>query len=122
VSKLLKSANFICCDFEESIKEVKSGDLIYLDPPYVTTHFKNGFIGYNSKLFSQLDELRLAKLADKLRDKGALVIISNAAHPTIKQLYDEHFYKSEIMRFSGIAADPIHRLKFSELVVTNFIF
>lgn len=122
VSRQLKRAELICCDFEESINNVKSGDLIYLDPPYVTSHFKNGFIGYNSKLFSQLDELRLAKKADELRSKGALLVISNAAHPSIKQLYNGHFYKTEIMRFSGIAADPSHRSNFSELLVTNFLF
>ncbi len=120
-SKLLKRARLLSCDFEEVIKEVREGDLVYLDPPYVTTHLKNGFIGYNSKLFSQLDELRLARLADKLRNKGALIIISNAAHPSIKQLYNGNFYKTEIMRFSGIAADSIHRSRFSELLVTNFI-
>ncbi|MDD5079720.1 MAG: Dam family site-specific DNA-(adenine-N6)-methyltransferase [Candidatus Omnitrophica bacterium] len=122
VSKLLKSVELLCCDFEESIKDVKSGDLVYFDPPYVTTHLKNGFIGYNSKLFSQLDELRLAKLADQLRNKGALIVISNAAHPSIKQLYNGHFYKTEITRFSGIAADPERRSNFLELLVTNFRF
>ncbi len=121
-SKMLRNVELLCCDFEESIKDVKSGDLVYLDPPYVTTHLKNGFIGYNSKLFSQLDELRLARLADELRNKGALIVISNAAHPSIKQLYNGNFYKTEIMRFSGIAADPVRRLQFSELLVTNFVF
>ena len=121
VSKSLKHVKLVCCDFEESIKEVKGGDLIYFDPPYVTTHLKNGFIGYNSKLFSQLDEIRLAKLADGLRNKGALIIISNAAHPTIKQLYSGYFNKAEIMRFSGIAANPIRRAQFSELLVTSFV-
>lgn len=121
-SRLLKHVKLGCCDFEESIKEVRKGDLVYLDPPYVTSHFKNGFIGYNSKLFSQLDELRLARIASELQSKGVLIVISNAAHPSIKQLYNGHFYKTEIVRFSGIAADPVRRSKFSELLVTNFIF
>ena len=122
VSRRLKKVKLLCCDFEEGINDVKSEDLVYLDPPYVTSHFKNGFIGYNSKLFSQLDEMRLAKIADELRGKGAMIIISNAAHPSIKQLYNGHFYKTEIKRFSGIAADPHRRLSFSELLVTNFLF
>jgi DNA adenine methylase len=31
------------CDFEHSISSAKRGDLVYLDPPYVTGHNNNGF-------------------------------------------------------------------------------
>lgn len=122
VSQRLKNSKIICADFEEVVNTAKKGDLVYFDPPYVTSHLKNGFIKYNSKLFSQIDELRLSRVAGVLSSKGVHVMVSNAAHPLIKELYDGQFYKNEISRFSGIAADISRRTKFVELLVTNFQF
>ncbi len=120
VSQRLKNTEILCEDFEDVIKVAKKGDLVYFDPPYVTSHLKNGFIKYNSKLFSQIDELRLSKAASTLSNNGTHVIVSNAAHPLIKELYDGQFYKNEISRFSGIAANVDNRKPFMELLVTNF--
>lgn len=119
-SKLLRRATLRCCHFEAAVEDARKGDLVYFDPPYVTSHLKNGFIKYNSKLFSQEDEQRLALLAEKLTSKGVNVIISNAAHPQIKQLYSRNFFKTELERKSLIAADPNNRSSFSELLVTTF--
>jgi DNA adenine methylase len=119
-SRLLKRTILKCCDFEEAVKEANAGDLVYFDPPYITTHLNNGFIKYNSKLFRSSDELRLAKLANSLSMQQVSVVVSNAAHPFIKQLYDGPFYKLEITRSSLIAADARRRKKFGELLLSNF--
>ncbi|MBI2087911.1 MAG: DNA adenine methylase [Deltaproteobacteria bacterium] len=121
-SRLLKRVRLRCCDFEEGVQDAKPGDLVYFDPPYITTHLNNGFIKYNSKLFHQSDELRLATLAQELAREKVSVIVSNAAHPLIKQQYDGLFFKTELQRASLIAADPYRRSKFTELVVTSFPF
>ena len=119
-SRLLQSAHLQCSDFERAVQNAQSGDLVYFDPPYITTHLNNGFIKYNSKLFHQSDELRLAKLAQKLAERGVSVIVSNAAHPLIKQQYDGLFYKREVQRNSLIAANPARRSRISELIITSF--
>lgn len=120
VSCLLRRARLKCCDFEEAVQDARAGDLVYFDPPYITTHLKNGFVKYNSKLFSQSDELRLSKVAEKLAASNVSVIVSNAAHPLIKEQYDGPFYKTELGRASLIAADPEKRRRFTELLVTSF--
>jgi DNA adenine methylase len=119
-SQKLKRAKLKVADFESAVRGAKPGDLVYFDPPYITTHLKNGFIKYNSKLFHHADELRLAGVACELARKGILVIVSNAAHPLIKQMYDGPFYKHEVQRASLIAADPTRRLRFSELLISSF--
>ena len=119
-SHLLKRARIKCCDFENAVKNIQASDLVYFDPPYITTHLNNGFIKYNSKLFHRSDELRLANVAHYLAMRNVSVLVSNAAHPLIKQQYDGLFYKTEILRNSLIAADPRRRSKFKELLVTNF--
>jgi DNA adenine methylase len=119
-SRLLKRAKIKCCDFEDALSEVRTKDLVYFDPPYITTHLNNGFIEYNSKLFHPSDELRLANKSYRLAMKGTYVMVSNAAHPIIKQQYDGPFYKLELNRSSCIAADATKRKPFRELIVTNF--
>jgi len=119
-SRMLKRAKLKCCDFEKAVKEAKANDLVYFDPPYITTHLNNGFIKYNSKLFHHSDDLRLARTAHKLANNHSAVIVSNASHPLISQQYDGPFYKTEIKRKSAIAADPSRRCKFTELLITTF--
>jgi DNA adenine methylase len=119
-SHLLKRVKLKCCDFEVAVKDAKPGDLVYFDPPYITTHLNNGFIKYNSKLFHHSDELRLARVAHYLTMARVSVLVSNAAHPLIKQQYDGPFFKIELRRASLIAADPERRSKFTELLITSF--
>ncbi len=117
---LLKRARLLCCDFEKTIKDAKTSDLVYFDPPYITTHLNNGFIKYNSKLFHHTDELRLARVAHYLAMSKVFVLASNAAHPLIKQQYDGPFYKIELQRTSVMAADSNRRTKFAELLISSF--
>jgi DNA adenine methylase len=49
-------------DFEEIESRVGSGDFVFFDPPYVTTHNINGFADWNERLFSWSDQLRLVHL------------------------------------------------------------
>lgn len=119
-SHLLKRAKLRCCDFEDAVKDAKPGDLVYLDPPYITTHLNNGFVKYNSKLFHHSDELRLARVALNLTKAQISVLVSNAAHPLIKQQYDGPFFKTELRRPSRIAADAAKRTHFTELVISSF--
>lgn len=119
-SHLLKRISLKCCDFQKAVEDVQPGDLVYCDPPYITTHLDNGFIKYNAKLFHHSDELRLARTAHYLAMKRASVIVSNAAHPLIRQQYDGPFFKNEIRRKSVIAADASRRSKFRELLITTF--
>lgn len=118
--KLLRRAKLLCADFEETTDGARAGDLVYLDPPYITTHLENGFIKYNAKLFTAADELRLARVAARLAQRGVHVIASNASHPAIRELYDGPFYKYEFSRTSRIAANVERRSGFKELLISTF--
>src|SRR5665213_2958163 len=86
----------------------RAGDLVYLDPPYTVAHGKNGFVHYNANLFSWDDQERLARCAVRLADRGCHVLVSNADHDSIRNLY-KTFTVAIIERSSTMAASRQYR-------------
>jgi len=103
-------------DFEGLVAEAARGDLVYLDPPYVTGHSNNAFIDYNEELFSWADQERLAVVAERLRRKGVHVIVSNANHSAVRRLY-RHFQIRVISRSSTLASDSSKRRHVKEAIL-----
>ena len=118
VSRLLATATLLVDDFGDVLSRANRGDFIYLDPPYTVAHENNGFIKYNAKIFSWEDQVRLAELAKDLNDKGCHLIISNANHESIKDLYS-CFTLEIINRTSVIAASGNDRRLITECIFHN---
>ena len=106
------------CDFEEALANVEAGDLVYLDPPYVTRHNNNGFIDYNKTLFAWEDQKRLARRARQLAEAGAYVIVTNASHRDVMNLY-RGFTSRAISRSSTLASDPKCRARVNEVILCS---
>lgn len=105
-------------DFEESLEAVREGDLVYLDPPYVTKHNKNGFRDYNESLFHWSDQIRLARVAAALVKRGAHVLVSNARHADIESLYPG-FESFVINRKSTLASNASFRGRAEEFLLVS---
>lgn len=73
-------------DYKKALKNVKSGDIIYLDPPY---HYENeeGFTSYQKEGFSFEDFIELKKECDRCISKEASVIISNNETSKVLSLF-----------------------------------
>lgn len=108
VSESLQGKTLIESDFEGVTATAQKGDFIYLDPPYTVAHGNNGFIKYNARIFSWADQKRLAKEALRLKKAGCHVIVSNADHPSIRELYPD-FEVRVIKRQSVMAASSEFR-------------
>ena len=114
-SAALRNATIRAQDFEEALRHAEYGDLIYLDPPYTVTHGNNGFVKYNAKIFSWEDQIRLARVARELVQKGCTVLVSNADHNSIRKLYP-NFSEARLERGSIIAASSEYRSRITECV------
>ena len=91
-SRTLRSCKLEVCDFEDAIIRASSGDLVYCDPTYAVEH-NNGFTRYNEKNFSWADQQRLARCCQEAAARGATVIVTNACHDDVLNLFDppHHF-------------------------------
>lgn len=119
ISKLLKKADILHQDFEQSIEAAQSGDFLYVDPPYTTKHNKNGFIKYNQQIFSWDDQLRLAKSVSTASRRGVRVVVSNADHEEVVALYSNVLNIIRVERENVIASKAQHRGLVTEMIATN---
>ena len=108
-SKALQNAKLVACDFEDTIKIATTGDLVFLDPPYTTAHNTNGFVKYNQKIFSWDDQIRLRDCVEAASCRGAKVVMTNANHQTIRELYAALGSPNIISRYSVISGSPDSR-------------
>lgn len=119
VSRRLHGAVVYDGDFAECLKHVASGDLVFLDPPYTAAHNYNGFVKYNQKLFSWKDQARLSDVVDEIRSRGAYYIMTNAAHPSIAELFDKGDRKIVTNRKNAIGGTFAYRGTVAEYLFTN---
>ena len=115
-SKALQRAELRVCDFEETLMDAKKGDLVFLDPPYTTAHNINGFIKYNQNIFSWNDQVRLRRCAEAAYQRGSKIILTNADHRTIHELYADMGQPKIVSRSSVISGSATARGKTTEVV------
>jgi DNA adenine methylase len=121
ISKALRNAHLICSDFEMVVDCASRGDLIYADPPYTVKHNYNGFLKYNESIFNWSDQERLAASLRRARRRGAHVVVSNADHQSVRELYERDFKITKISRHSIISGNAEFRCATSELLITGGI-
>lgn len=118
-SKALSNASLTHGDFSNNRRKIQKGDLVYLDPPYTVTHNDNGFIKYNEHLFSKADFIRLSEYIDFIRSVGAYYILSNAAHPQVKEIFNKNEAIYLVKRASLIGGKNAYRGTTEEYLFTN---
>lgn len=116
-AKLLKVAEILQSDFEPVIDRAVEGDLIFIDPPYTVRHNMNGFVKYNERIFSWADQVRLQSAVARASGRGAAIIVTNADHTSVRQLYEGIGLHETINRASVISGKSSGRTITSELLV-----
>ncbi len=87
ISDLIKDVEFKNCSFTESIKNVKEGDFVYLDPPYAP-ETSNSFVGYVADGFNLETHKLLFNEIKKL--KNIKFVMSNAKVDLVTDNFKEY--------------------------------
>ena len=120
-SRLLQNIKIRAQDFVVTLRTAAEGDLIFADPPYAIASQQDTFIKYNGRLFSWKDQIRLLNALVRARDRGAIIISTNALYPQLKKLYEEQgFITHTLERFSSISGISEGRGKREEMLITSY--
>ena len=106
-------------DFEKAVQDVRKGDFVYFDPPYIPITETSSFTSYTHEGFSYAEQIRLRDTFKYLNDKEAYVMLSNSSSPLVQELYQEfNIHYVETQRTNG--AKRSSRGKISEVIITNY--
>ncbi|WP_287180410.1 Dam family site-specific DNA-(adenine-N6)-methyltransferase [Mesorhizobium sp.] len=117
VAELLSVATIKNCDFQETIEAATEGDFLFVDPPYTTAHNFNGFVKYNQRIFNWDDQIRLRDALAGAASRGCEVLVTNADHSSISELYDGIGHVTQISRASVISGKLNGRKSTTEKII-----
>lgn len=119
IHKKLQKINILNHDYNVAIKQCKTGDIVYLDPPYDKIS-NNSFVEYNKIRFDGYDQERLLKDIDFLTKKGVYVIASNSYTERIAKLYSSYIDENSIVNVRrSIGSSVSSRNKVPEILIDN---
>jgi DNA adenine methylase len=118
-SRALARAEIVHSDFSDVTRDLGRGDFVYFDPPYAPVSSTSDFTAYAAGGFGHADQVRLTTEVEALRDRGALVMLSNADTPVTRALYKE-FTMAIVGVSRSINSDASKRGEIAELIVTTW--
>lgn len=118
ISNILRDIELKELDFAESLSGARRNDLVFVDPPYTVNHNTNGFLKYNEKIFSWSDQVKLADAIGEAGKRGVKIIVSQADHKSIRELYSGIGKITAVSRASVLAADSAKRRPTTELLIS----
>ena len=120
VARTLRNATLRAQDYSVTMSCAAEGDLVYVDPPYTVKNRGNGFAKYNEKIFRWQDQVHLRNEVKKAIGRGALVVVSNSDHQSIKDLYCDVGVHLSVTRQSIIAGESSFRGSVQELLIRSW--
>jgi DNA adenine methylase len=110
-----QKATFCHTDFGETMESAQVGDVVYCDPPYVPLSATSNFTSYSADRFASDEQLRLARMAERLAHRGIPVVISNHYTEFTRQAYSQASISTfSVQRY--ISCDGANRNKVEELL------
>tara|TARA_Y100001970_G_C14192579_1_gene836236 strand:- start:990 stop:1904 length:915 start_codon:yes stop_codon:yes gene_type:complete len=114
ISQLIQHVKFRCMSFDDSLKKVKEGDFVYLDPPYAPEN-KTSFVKYNKDGFPEESHNLLFKTVKEL--ENVKFIMSNANVELVTSAFETYNIQHIIARRAINSKDPSSTAK--EVVIHN---
>ncbi len=125
VSNALQNVEIVCGDYSLSKSVIDEESFVYLDPPYRPISETSGFTAYNTDVFDDNEQIRLAHFINEINETGAKIVLSNSDPQNINEedTFFEDLYKSykikkvEASRMINSKSDG--RGKIKELLICN---
>lgn len=117
-SAALQGVDLAVQDFKDTLVEARSGDFMYIDPPYVPVSATASFTGYTKENFGLADQQDLARLATEASGRGVKLMLSNSDTPLVRTLYAA-FTVHTVQARRAVNSDAEKRGAINEVLVMN---
>ena len=118
VSTLIQGVVFSCQSYAEVLKLPKSGDFVYLDPPYAPEN-ETSFVGYTAEGFTLDNHKDLFKLCNTLYTTGINLVMSNAAVPLVTSAFPSPQFSTKIISCKRSINSKNPEAKTNEVLIKN---
>lgn len=125
MSYALQNVTIVCGDYSCARQFIDNETFVYIDPPYRPLSKTSSFVSYNSDVFDDKEQIRLAKFVDKINRSGAKVVLSNSDPKNINtedtffdKLYKDYNIK-RVFATRMINSKADGRGKIKELLICN---
>jgi DNA adenine methylase len=116
-AQLLRKSKLLACDFGCTLRQLRKGDFVYLDPPFAATGVRT-FVEYGKRSFSGSDLDRLSHHLNRIDRRGASFLVSYADCPNARSLAKSWNHQRIAVR-RQIAGFTSSRQTAGELLITN---
>ena len=125
IHEALQNVTIVCGDYSLSKSFIDQNTFVYLDPPYRPISETSAFTSYNSDVFDDDEQIRLARFIDEINASGAKIVLSNSDPKNVNPddtFFDELYKAYQIKRVSAtrmINSKADSRGKINELLICN---
>jgi DNA adenine methylase len=126
VSEAIQKVEFICGDYEETIKYSSPNTFFYFDPPYKPISSTSNFNSYSKDDFNDEEQVRLRNFCSRISQIGSKWMLSNSdvnVGNNGSSFFDDLYVNFNISRIKvrrSISANVDKRGQLSELLITNY--
>ena len=125
IHEALQNVTIVCGDYSLSKSFIDKNTFVYFDPPYRPISETAGFTSYNSDLFDDNEQIRLARFIDYINQRGAKIVLSNSDPKNINEndnFFDDLYKDYKINRVEAtrmINSNAEKRGTINELLICN---
>ena len=125
IHEALQNVTIVCGDYSLSKSFVDKDTFVYIDPPYRPISETSGFTAYNTDVFDDDEQIRLAKFIDEINLSGAKIVLSNSDPKNVNKednFFDDLYKNYKINRVEAsraINSKGDKRGKINELLICN---
>lgn len=119
VSKYLKNVTILEGDFEDACHLAKEGDFVFLDSPYAPLN-PTSFESYTKEGFDVESHIRLARLFDKLTERGCFCMLTNHNTEFINELYGNKGYRMDVVSVKRMINSDANNRVGEEIIICNY--
>lgn len=112
IHEALQNVTIVCGDYSLSKSFIDKETFVYLDPPYRPISDTSGFTAYNTDIFDDNEQIRLANFIDEINLSGAKIVLSNSDPKNINE--EDNFFNELYKNYK------INRVERNNLLIKNF--